>query len=269
MERQPFFSCCICGGEKYERLMTALVAPEGEAAFFSPEQYHKHIWRCSYCYHIAIMSPALESTGESIYAKCTYPEGPFVAYQRIVNLPLAESDNAVRCQFIRQWRSHHRARYSLMWALDIGSGLGVFPKALEREGWCVRCVEPDLLLAEHLRSLGLTVEQASREKPLAVGYDYHLISLVKVLEHVENPVAMLTEMREWATSASLYIEVPDGEMAAKESLSREEFFLPHKHAFSFTSLSILIQKARYVVEKIERYRMPSGKYDVRAIVRAG
>ncbi len=67
---------------------------------------------------------------------------------------------------------------------------------------------------------------------------------------------------------AVYVEVPDGEAAAADGPDREEFFIDHHHVFSAVSLGLLAVHAGFNVEELERLREPSGKYTLRAFLRA-
>jgi 2-polyprenyl-3-methyl-5-hydroxy-6-metoxy-1,4-benzoquinol methylase len=95
--------------------------------------------------------------------------------------------------------------------------------------------------------------------------EYDVITFNKVLEHVEQPIEMLKKAKSFLNkNGFIYVEVPDGEMAAMEGKEREEFFIDHIHVFSFTSLSLLIQKSWLLPLVIERLKEPSTKYTIRA-----
>jgi hypothetical protein len=88
-----------------------------------------------------------------------------------------------------------------------------------------------------------------------------------VLEHVPEPVPMLARAGAWlAPGGFVYVEVPDGEAAARDGAGREEFFIDHWHAFSAASLAMLASRAGFHAAAIERLREPSGKFTLRAFL---
>jgi hypothetical protein len=95
------------------------------------------------------------------------------------------------------------------------------------------------------------------------------VTFNKVLEHVEDPVAMLARSRDLLRPrGAVYVEVPDGELAARDpdGPNREEFFIEHLCAFSMTSLCLLAGRAGFVPVRAERLREPSGKYTLYAFL---
>jgi hypothetical protein len=90
---------------------------------------------------------------------------------------------------------------------------------------------------------------------------YDVIAFNKVLEHVVDPVAMLAKAGAHLNGDGfIYIELPDGEAAAVESLAREEFFVDHHHVFSVLSLHHLVKLAGFEVLRLDRLVEPSSKY---------
>ena len=61
----------------------------------------------------------------------------------------------------------------------------------------------------------------------------------------------------------MYIEVPDV-VAAYKGKNRQEFGLEHFHVFSVSSLDIMINKAGFKTNHINRIQDPSGKYTLYA-----
>jgi hypothetical protein len=79
---------------------------------------------------------------------------------------------------------------------------------------------------------------------------------------------MLERARQYvADDGVVYLEVPDGEAAAREGPGREEFFVEHLHAFSPASVALLAARAGFSPVRIERVREPSTKYTLAAFLR--
>jgi hypothetical protein len=100
----------------------------------------------------------------------------------------------------------------------------------------------------------------------ATGLGLHdLVTLNKVLEHVDDPTAMLARAAgSLLPGGFLYVEVPDGDAAAAAGPGREEFFVEHLHAFSPASLAMLARRAGLSPLRVDRLREPSGKYTLAA-----
>ena len=98
---------------------------------------------------------------------------------------------------------------------------------------------------------------------------FKLVTLNKVIEHVEAPVVMLRRTSGVLSPAGfVYVEAPDGDAAAAEGPGREEFFIEHHHVFSPASLALTAKRAGFSPVLIERLREPSGKFTICAFLRA-
>jgi len=151
--------------------------------------------------------------------------------------------------------------------LDIGAGIGVFPAAMKAAGWTVIAVEPDPRTAAHLREIvGVEAHAVPVDSLTATEIgQFDVISFNKVLEHVEDPIAMLVAVRPLlSVGGFVYVELPDAEGAAHHGSGREEFFIEHYHVFSAASTALMGVRAGFVAAAVERLREPSGKFTVRA-----
>lgn len=261
--------CLLCGAEDQEVVFSYARRPEGETDFgIPPEHYRREFRRCRRCGHMsAFTGPQLTSLYARAYVDATYADGELDAsFERIMSLPPERSDNAQRVRRIQEWMVDRGREHTL---LDVGSGLGVFPAAMAEAGWRCTALDPDPRAADHAeRRIGVNTICTDFMVAENLG-QFSLITLNKVLEHVEDPVQMLARTRRFlGPSGTVYVEVPDGELAAEdpEGENREEFFIEHLHAFSASSLSLLVDRTGYTSRRIERIRDPSGKYTLAAFL---
>jgi SAM-dependent methyltransferase len=139
---------------------------------------------------------------------------------------------------------------------------------MKQVGWQGTALDPDERAARHAREV-VGVEGLCGSLPSASGLGrYDAITFNKVLEHVEDPIALLAHARPFLKDHGfVYIELPDGEAAAREEgFGREEFFVEHFHVFSTASIARLAERAGFQMTELERLREPSGKYTLRAFV---
>lgn len=255
--------CPFCGEEmaeawRYER------RPEGETRFAALEgrPYRRAVMRCPECEHHT-SSPPLDPDElyRDAYVDATYgPDGLRATFDRIMALPASRSDNRRRVARVVRFMSGH-GRAGARRALDIGSGLAVFPAALAREGWVCTALDPDPRAAEHAASIEGVRALCGGIEDVDPLPDHDLVTLNKVLEHVEDPVLMLERAAEFlAADGTIYVEVPDGPAAAAEGPQREEFFIEHLHVFSEPSFRSLASRSGLGVLQVERLHEPSGKY---------
>ena len=142
--------------------------------------------------------------------------------------------------------------------LDIGSGLGVFPYELKREGIKVTSVEKDKYLINHLKNF-LFIKTVSDLKYLKRNYNF--ITINKVLEHVPNVNSFLNSViKKLINNGYLYIEVPDYQASKSSLIDREEFFIEHNNIFSEISLLNILFRFSIKMLLLGRIKEPSGKY---------
>jgi len=238
--------------------------PLGETEFdLKGLQYYRSYWRCGICSHeFGQHDLDLSSLYGGEYVEQTYGDRIQATFERIVALPPERSDNTGRVRRICDFAAAHFPRGYAPKLLDIGAGLGVFAYALKRAGWSCTALDPDPRAGRHLTEVvgvHAIIGDFFSVEPVELGR-FDVITLNKVIEHVEDPVAMLAKAAGMLLSRSfLYVEVPDV-AAAKEGPGREEYFVEHHHVFSPASLSRCGERAGLSVIKLERLREPSGKY---------
>lgn len=256
--------CPMCAAPGMEVRFRYEAPPEGETEFeLHGQPYRRDVLECRSCGHFVSRTPLdLSGLYEGDYMDATYAGDRLRStFDRIMALPPERSDNSARVGRIVE------ALGSEGTVLDVGSGLGVFPARMKEAGWRVVALDPDPRAIEHTRSI-VEVEAVEADFLTADLNDvgrFDLVTLNKVLEHVPDPVVMLRRASELlAEGGCVYVELPDGEAAAREGAGREEFFVEHLHVFSMASLTLLARHAGLDVVRAERIREPSTKFTLLA-----
>jgi len=248
--------------------------PEGEMQFdFGREEdYFRRIMQCGLCGHYVSsfrINTANLYSGKYVQSNYQDDTGIKKTFDRIVALDPSCSDNYGRTKRIVGFGETYFSRQGrqgfIPSLLDVGSGLGVFPYAIKKAGWACTALDPDERTIRHLKTaVGVEAIHADFMSAENIS-NYDVITFNKVLEHVESPAEMLKKAKRIVKKDGfIYVEVPDGEMAALEGKGREEFFIDHLHVFSFSSLSLLFQKTGIAPLFIERLKEPSTKYTIMA-----
>jgi SAM-dependent methyltransferase len=198
------------------------------------------------------------------YVDGTYGERMKETFLKILALPDAKSDNQARVQRVLEFAKRQLGKNKIPSVLDVGSGLAVFPFRMKEAGWDVTALDPDARAAEHARQNAkvhsVHADFLTWEPPEGSRFD--VITMNKVLEHVEDPVAMLQRTRRWIRPGGfLYVEVPDAS-AAKAGPGREEFFIEHLHVFSQESCALSMRRAGWNLGPIAPLLEPSGKFTI-------
>ena len=240
--------------------------PKGETNFgFSP--YNRSLWQCTGCRHITNQHNFNIDTAfyKETYQRSTYREKARSRFTDLMALPKEQSDNRQRANFIDNFWNDTQPNKEKS-CLDVGSGLGVFPAVLKELNWDCVAIEPDPEACEIIREkIGIEVLSGELVECQKIG-EFNLICFNKVLEHTQNPKEMLLQSTSHLKSGGLlYIELPDGETALKESgPDREEFFVEHFDAYSRKSLELLMNSVRFKILTIDQVYEPSGKFTLRA-----
>lgn len=247
--------------------------PDGETRFnLTGIVYRRRYDCCALCGHyFSNHEMDLSALYDGEYVDATYggEKGMQAQLEKVLALPPDRSDNSGRVarilDFSRARFGTEERRYRL---LDIGAGIGVFPAAMKKAGWEVVAVEPDARTAAHLqRVVGISAQvgELANMDPEVLGR-FNAVTFNKVLEHVEDPVAVLKKSAEFvAKSGVVYVEVPDV-AAAAGGPGREEFFIEHHHVFSPASLTMMAVRAGFSPVVIERIREPSKKFTLRGFL---
>ena len=266
---------CSCGESNFAEALHYEAAPRGEIQFPLVGEYRRYYDRCTTCGHyFSRHNLDMGALYKGDYLTVTYggAKGIEEAFKRISNLPAEKSDNFHRVERVTQFADKwFEARKTQRRLIDIGSGLGIFVSGMKNMGWCCTALDPDERFSGHARrNIGVDALTCNFGcEPCEDIGTFQCVSLNKVLEHVEDPVDFLTKAKKLLASGGfIYIEVPDGEMAIRESEQREEFFIEHHHVFSSSSLPILIAQAGMDLLVMERLREPSGKYTLFTFIAA-
>lgn len=268
---------CECKGIYMKSLYHYSEPPPKEIRFAvsSENIYKRDLLKCTLCGHYSsIHDLNLESMYTNNYVSSNYQDDDGIrkTFERIIALPPEKSDNLGRVQFVQKFAENYfrTENFQNKKILDIGSGLCVFLYRMKGYGWDCTALDPDVRAANHAK-INVGIKSVVGDFMIISHMEkYDLITLNKVLEHVEYPVEMLAKTKSYLNNNGIvYIELPDGEMAETEGKDREEFTIDHPHNFSIISAAKLIAKAGFTVLKMERLKEPSTKYTIRAFIRSG
>lgn len=264
---------CPISGETQAHLVFSYDAPPaGEIGFRrqSGEPYRREVWQFAQSNHFVsrhAMTVATDYGGDYVDATYGSDAGLRAAFQRVIALPAERSDNIGRIACIRSFAAERLGADRDIRLLDVGAGLGVFPYVVKQAGWRCTAVDPDDRAVAHMRDyVGV---DAIHGDFMSIGSlaRFDIVTFNKVLEHIEDPVAMLRRAHDFVTrDGFVYLELPDGEKAAEAGAGREEFFVEHLHVFSFVSIAMLADRAGFQPIAIERLQEPSTKFTLRAFL---
>lgn len=256
---------CVCGENKLKKKFHYNKKPKYETDFgITQNNYERFFYECKLCGHMkSDHFYDLEKIYKKEYVAKTYGKLLNKEFKKIINYPKNKSDNYWRKKRIidfskKFFKLKNKIKIPL---LDIGSGLGVFPYSI-KDNFKVTAIDPDAENTKHLKNIKIKTIKGYYKKNL-LNNRFNIITINKVLEHIEKPEQILKNLRNnIKKNHFIYIEVPDGENAKKYGKNREEFFIEHFHAFSIKSLEILCLKFNLSTLLIKSIKEPSGKYTI-------
>ena len=181
-------------------------------------------------------------------------------FNRVNNLNPRESENFYRYH----WFENHIGGTPRD-ILDIGSGFGIWPNMLAKNGWRVTCIEPNkescLFIREYLKlhclnSYGLE----------GVDSQYDVASVIHVLEHISKPLGFLEAVKgSLVYNGKLFVEVPDATEFKHLESEHDEFNSTHLFMYDVASLYNLLSRLFFVTDIHRVYYESRGLYRIMAL----
>ncbi len=156
------------------------------------------------------------------------------AFQYVINIPNKKSENERRLEHFMGIIDNSNS------VLDVGSGLGVFPKRLKDNGYHVECIELNKESRRFINDvLGIVCV------PYIPSYiKFDVVTLIHVLEHIPHPVLFLKGIRE-SINKALYIEVPDASEFDNLDKGHNEFASDHVYFYNLATLLEIVQETGF------------------------
>lgn len=266
---------CICGSENFDLKFSHTAPAPGDKIFFPIDDTYLHeIHECKYCgHHMAWNSFDNAVLYDGQYVQTTYGDKLKATFEKIINLPPEQSDNVARVDNILKFADRHFKSPDTKSVMDVGSGLCVFLHQMKKRkpDWTYLAVDPDPVQSAHARDVvGVEAIQSDFMNLEGQNGQCDIITFNKVLEHVPDPIAMLSKSKDYLKeNGFVYVELPDATEAAKQGANRQEFFVEHLCAFSMPSITILAERAGFTPIIVEKLKEPSKKNTLRAFMRIG
>ena len=260
--------CVFCNNNKFRKRFSYTKPITREIKLsINYKKYHRIYKSCLSCGHwYTEMKINLRDLYSGNYVASTYDDKLHESFKRIILLPKNKSDNYYRVKRIVNFSNSFFKNKKNIKFLDIGSGLGVFPHEIKKLGWDCTAIDPDKNACRHIKEkLRIKTKNMDFSKS-NYNKKFNIVTLNKVLEHVEQPIKMLKKIKNNLIKNEnfFYIEVPDATEASKISKDREEFAIDHLHVFTLHSLYLLLKKCHFTPISIERIKENSSKFTLTA-----
>jgi predicted nucleic-acid-binding Zn-ribbon protein len=226
--------CIICGNKKFEEIHL-YTTPDRYEKYMGIENVERDWSRCMKCGHCQQWRNYplgdLEGIYENGYRSLDF-RGETIqqAYNKVMAIP--NNENSQRCEWFIENIGDAKT------VLDIGSGLGVFPKYLSNRDYSVDCVEVNTDsngFIQYNLKLPCYFEIPDR--------NYDVVTLVHVLEHIDKPKDFLSALN----TEKVFIEVPDAVEFELLEKNHDEFNSCHCHFFTAESLGKLLSICGYEI----------------------
>ena len=236
--------CSICGNSKSFITVHSYNSPDKYEEYVGIDNVNRSWVRCMKCgFYIQIRNYNLKDL-EIIY-KRGYREEDFrgetieQAFDRITGLE--ESENEARYLWFAMNRTYKDSRS----VLDVGSGIGVWPYLLKKAEYDVDCVEENELSIDFIyEKLGM---RCLSGLDAAVG-KYDTVTMLHVLEHIENPVEFLKKVQSFVRpGGSIFVEVPDSCEFSYLDKNHDEFNSCHVAFYNMGTLHRMLESVGFTV----------------------
>ena len=257
--------CRLCGEPGASTIARITARPRGEVDYHIPEdRYDRTVCHCRRCGAYSNLHNLLASDFyQGQYNADAYRGRMHERFITIRTLPEGASDNRERARRVDRFLQGQGRLPSSTSVLDVGMGLCVFLAEMKDLGYRCLGVDPDACSTDHAREqVGIDACWAGTLESLAPSVQVDLVTLNKVLEHVEDPVRQLELARQHlAPGGGVYVELPDGDLALSLGScdQRNEFNVEHLVIYTLPALQYLAEAAGFTVTEEGSMVEPSGK----------
>lgn len=192
-------------------------------------------------------------------------------FNRITSLPKDQSLNYQKVQKLNPIIHSLLSPKPERTIYDIGAGGGVFLKTFLDYAcgqWKAYGVEPTTAYAElATRRLSIPVVNGMY-RPGLFEMEFDFISIIKVLEHVRDPVKFMQGVQhDLADDGIVYIEVPSFREIGTLPIDHDQLTYTHLYFYSEPVLRFIFDQALFEVVSLEEIAQPGGDWDLIAILR--
>jgi len=238
--RQANSRCWICGGQSLTKVKdSSLSKPSAQSFRITDSSYGvtAAIFRCEECSFL--QCPELNDVVRF------YEQMDDAEYEK------TRSERGIQARKILECLAGYRPSGKL---LDIGSGAGILVEQALGLGYDARGVDPSRWLQARAQERGLPVTLGVFPHPEIVG-PFDLITVIDVLEHVEDPMRLLQDVRAHLSKDGLAVIVtPDVQSVAARLLGFRwwHYRMAHIGYFSRTTLTNALRRAGLIPKSFQR-----------------
>ena len=180
---------------------------------------------------------------------------------RITSLPDEKSENREKCNYLRSFINESGN------VLDVGCGAGVFLYKFKQEfkKWSAVGVEPTNEFSNEAEKYGIKIKYGYLNEQ-TFNKKFDLITMIHVLEHVDNLRDILTQVKSYMHEDSLfYIEVPNSKDIGDLPKSHDRFMSQHDYIFSSRVLEKLLLDSGYIMIDMQEFKSIRNRNNLRGM----
>ena len=264
--------CKLCGNNYGEEILNVSKEEDTYLDFLripykDVQRFYKRCGNCGFVYRNMALETAEKNKLYTLFRDFELRGETYEQYfQRIVNLPNEKSENYEKYTFLANYIKTSGKH------MDVGGGLGVFCFGFKRffPNWDTSFVEPSDGAAEIAKVHGLKCIN-SYLTPAHVsnlGADFDLITLVHVLEHIDDPEDFLRLISSFLSKTGLlYIEMPSALDVGFLKSNHDRFMCQHEVIHDNASLMKIGLAAGYEVVFNDNFMSARGRNNLRALLK--
>jgi len=265
---EELYSCYLCGSDQHRVINIVNQKPAGETDYgISEADYARTITQCLRCDVYTNQHGLIsEKMYEGYYNNQISLGSIRDRYDKVMSFPPQKSDNYHRVTRILDFLKSQHCQPKEVNVLDVGSGTCVFLGALHKSVGHCACIDPDPQAIQHASQyVGITEAHCGSLADFESDSRFDLITFNKVLEHVKDPVELLSKSLPFLKEDGLvYVELPEGEQTVElhRTAERQEFFVEHYTIFNKSSYEALAVRAGFNCLQNDLITEPSGKMTI-------
>lgn len=248
-------TCPNCKSEKRKQILDVSGEKDTYLDYLNVKGYlnidyqkiKRQYWQCENC-GLVYRSPILEEQEKEILYKHFRDiefrgETKEEYFNRITSYPPEGSENYEKCRFLEE---HIPAKGAI---LDVGCGAGVFLYTFKKyfPQWQAWGIEPTPGFADLAKRKGIHIDEGYLTEN-TYNRTFDLISLIHVLEHVDNPKPMLKMLKKYLGPENMiYVESPSIKDIGYLPSSHDRFMCQHPIIFSKEVLEQILKEQGYKI----------------------
>jgi 2-polyprenyl-3-methyl-5-hydroxy-6-metoxy-1,4-benzoquinol methylase len=277
MDSFPKSTCLMCGSEglvRYEQLSDRAFHAPGKwtlkqcpnsacnLMWLDPMPSEKDIWKAYTTYYTHPDAPSDER--EADFVRRIFRQTIEILKRSFLNRKYGYTGNSLTLQtnilgllaYMMPWRKSDwdMSVMFLPWLkdgklLEIGCGSGDLLNGMRKLGWDTQGVDVDSAALENARNKGLRVTLGLLEEMHFAKDSFDAICMAHVIEHVHDPLKLLTECRRiLKPGGRLTLVTPNAQSFCHRLFGRAWFALEpprHLHIFTISTMAQLLKEAGF------------------------